>query len=737
MDVFSNFNNPLLNTISNNPQQDDLLTPGNKEANSKIIGDNILNLIKQNWINNPENTPEIISLQIKKDLISFYYKNINGEKKVDPEIEKQICNTWCIALKTRFSNIKKEIPLLLKREQRNVHKGGGNIVSETSSVSSPLADGFKGIGSFSEMLSKETQLSQTNTNDNRENEKNDILFKKLVQNKYEIYDEIFKQKPFGKSATVRNVRTLHENLISKILCNYSVINRKILVERLRNILLGNRQIEQNSKSINQLTENNSIYDLFITKLKNMSNINYTNQSSATPKQSTLVKTEGGGNQIPIYNPSAYIWDRITNYVDGEIKKEIKAKMSKYLIPEKIKSAFKDVFLQVNCDSLDLSNDILNDFLKKEFHSLLEVLCQNIPDKYAISILQNYISNNFENFTKSLNNIFMQIVTAIDAYSYNYENIASKIKDVINIEYPKFVLNQIPSNKENDELDKSCDKQLNTPPSSSGTSELVKMKNSDANSSFFNHFETTYLMPVFDVLKTNFYECTEDIDFLKELFDMYSGRSIKFAKQIQLQFESDDVDDYIQKYILTKHPYTLKIISECIKHVADIKFTKSFKLQNSTDLTTDGQEFTNILSQYAAFLMHSGAFDMPDINMSHKTPFIDFINKQLPIFFRDKLEIKAKIQKFIIGKAPQHQIKSYNESLQNIFSINKSSVSKNQRYTRKRRPKIVSINADKKPDLTKQIPEQKNSNNTEEKDLIEFDNSDLTKQIPEQNPNNTE
>jgi hypothetical protein len=79
-----------------------------------------------------------------------------------------------------------------------------------------------------------------------------------------------------------------------------------------------------------------------------------------------------------------------------------------------------------------------------------------------------------------------------------------------------------------------------------------------------------------------------------------------------------MDDYIERFILTKHSYTTKIISDCIRHAVDIKPDVIKHASNHPELTkyvsTD-----LLLSKYAAFLMYTASnLDTVDYDLSQTT-----------------------------------------------------------------------------------------------------------------------
>jgi hypothetical protein len=87
------------------------------------------------------------------------------------------------------------------------------------------------------------------------------------------------------------------------------------------------------------------------------------------------------------------------------------------------------------------------------------------------------------------------------------------------------------------------------------------------------------------------------------------------KQIQMQFNSNEVDDYIERYILTKHPRTTNIISKCIKHAADIKLVV-FQKEH-----LDDDEPNQLITEYSAYLMYLCCVE------GGRKPVVEYIQNQ--------------------------------------------------------------------------------------------------------------
>ena len=760
----------------------DLLEFDDVDGNIKMIGDKIIDKIKKNYIDgNPNNTPEKIKAQIKLDALTIYYEN-SGDRKVKKNIKEKVCQAWYGALKTRIEKIMKEVVLLLNKEDvakpTETTGGGGsassllgkmNSLKQLSDIPNSLdaANALKNVSSngmsMDLLTGVEPQLKLTEKEKEEQaktNAKNNLYLEKLIEYKSKLFEiENFEKRPLNRSATVSQVYSLHEGIISKILCNYAVINRDILVGELRKSILGksaiaelddynrNNNVWSNSPENANADEKQSVYQSFITKLRSLGDKENRNKSKpigakvSTPTEEEDPEKTGqkGGKvdkKIPEYIPSTYIWERIKGYVEERLQILIQEKMSlNKENTEGIKKGFQEVFLQANCDSLDLvspENKEMTEMLNQEYHRMLDYLCKNIPDKYAAPILQSYILRNFEEFTTYLATVFKEDAGIIESFFLGYRNVPSKMFEDADVKpvYPEIKREVVPKDADYDVLDNCCDKREGDKDlDATGVSDYIHTKNIGKEQSIKDQFTPSILLPAFNVFKKEFNECSENEDFLAILFNMYSGKSIKFVQQIQQQFSHDGVNDFIERYILTKHPYTTKIIAECIKHVSDIKITLSKTAPIVVD--EDGEvdetkktEFNNdlikLVSQYAAFLMHSGSILSPKIDTTVQNAYVNYLeNTLIPGF----TELFAKynqntefamldIKEGIIGRIPDQEKGSYNKALRTIFNANKSILSSARKFTRKLRVGL---------DSKKRYVSSLFSKNPESKETTETDN----------------
>jgi hypothetical protein len=786
----------------------DLLEYDDVEGNIKRIGDRIIDKIREDYIDgNPNNTPEKIKAQIKLDVLTIYYEN-SGERKVKNNIKEKVCQAWYGALKTRIEKIMKDIVFLLNKEDvaNPTTTGGGFSLGKMGSLGNlmgkkakpgtaedgPLvgaADALTNVSSngmpmdptqISDALSgaeQQPELSEDEKEKNKQeklNEKNNLFFEKLIEYKSKLFEiENFEKRPLQRSATVSQVYELHESIISKILCNYAVINRDILVGELRKIILGNnaiKELEGDDSNTTNPDEKDSVYQSFLKKIRGLGNEENRDKSKPISLQvpvtdsgpepvqdgnsiykfatsmlsrnsklspnatqqpnpdandavavaaaiASTVANENNNNQtggrvskqIPEYIPSTYIWENIKGYVEERLQILIQEKMSlNKENTESIKKGFQEVFLQANCDSLDLvsiENEEMTVMLNQEYHRMLDYLCKSIPDKYAAPILQSYILRNFDAFTNYLATIFKQDVSFIESFFLGYRNVPSKMFEDTDVKpvYPEIKREDVPADADYDALDDCCnkrdgDKDLDA----TGVSGFIKTENIGKEPSIKDRFTPSILLPAFNVFKKEFTECSENTDFLAVLFNMYSGKSIKFMQQIQQQFSHDGVNDFIERYILTKHPYTTKIIAECIKHASDIKITLAKNSKNvpkpvdedeaeSEEFETKKTEFNDniikLVSQYAAFLMHSAADISLKIDTTAQNAYIVHVDTQIEAFsglctqYSPETEI-VKIKEGIMNEIPEQEKGSYNNALRTIFNANKSTSNSVKRITKK-------------------------------------------------------
>ena len=621
-----------------------------------------------------------------------------------------------------------------------------------------------------------------------EETRNAIYFEKLINYKSQLFAiENFERRSLNRSATVSQVYNLHEGIISKILCNYAIINRDKLVGKLRKIILGQsaiNQIEEYKRNKRWLkgpdpdpkseakdpTQPKSIYESFIEKLDELGNfetykkpseqierpgdaipsspetpenrikigylqhfINFvkpkensttdpltpvtidpdtaaTNTANPTATNTanptvtntdntiTEGKTKGGGQpdkRMPKHIPATYNWEEIKGHVETELQLLIQNNIS--LDGTKtaaIKEGFKEVFLQVNCDSLklDKSNKFIKPKLNKQYELFLERMCKSIPDKRAANILKSYILRNFNTFAKFLKErVFDELYGPIESTLFSYRNVPSKLIGNDNIKpiYKEIDPNPVNLTGKDAELDKCCDERKGESGlNAEGVSEYFMTKKIGDEPSISDRITASILLPVFNVFKKEFVACSESPDFLQQLFDMYSGRSLKFMLQIRDQFSSNEVNDYIERYILTKHPYTKNIISECIKHAADVQTTLSENIKDVDNIKTH-------ISNYALFLMHTNCTNHK-IDKKTEHAYTNYILDNSNTLFNSFVSLDGGVMllknalnniiEFIITKGDDTQ-KSYNKGLGNVFGANKSIYSSSKKLTKKVRVRV--------------------------------------------------
>jgi hypothetical protein len=729
-----------------------LMTPNNNEVITKKIADQILTNIKNKYFDrNLNDTPEKVKARIKKDLLSIYYEPSN-KKNVKANLKELICRSWYSALKRRNDPILEDLVTLMDRpDEPDPEKMDGGRKSDDDDSDDDNDDNKSSLTPQPMQLVESKESSEMNAlpapvdfqSDNKNTNKlqnavpiaNDIspfnvtgpstpdtlskedetkkqklqyYIENLVKYKTKLIEVEYLQEPnLTTSFSVSNVNSLHESLISKVACNYAAIDRNLLVAELKKIVLGenaaNELTEYNKTKVwntsthsdNKMGEDeNSIYQLFIAKLRKLSNKKYKHNSEPivrSPPQSKIQVQKGGVGVVPEYMPPSYKWDNIKTQVEEGITKLIEEKIdTNFNIQNSIKEGFKEVFLQVNCDSLDLSSELNNTittYLNIEYRNTLDYLCKRIPDKYAISILQSYILRNFAGFAAFIETTLKIDQNPVKSYLLSYQNVTSLIfdnQDVIPV-HPKIIREVVPKDEENDKLDNCCnerkeDQKLDY----EGVSDYLVTKSVDNEPSIFDKFTPAVITPVFNKFKQLFTECAKDEEFLKELFDMYNGRSIKFIKQIQMQFTKDDngINDFIERSILTKHPYTKDNISECIKHVANIKFSL-FK-QTKNKINDKDVDVNKIFSQYALFLIYM-SLTPQEFNDTYTTPYIDFVQTQWKSFESEVNKYNNEIEllevNYIIENIPIQENTSYENSLKLIFDM-RSATSKQTRSSDK-------------------------------------------------------
>ena len=109
-------------------------------------------------------------------------------------------------------------------------------------------------------------------------------------------------------------------------------------------------------------------------------------------------------------------------------------------------------------------------------------------------------------------------------------------------------------------------------------------------------------------------------------------------------------------------------------------------------TSNQDEYTKkteltLVSQYAAFLMHSIAVLNPTIDTPTKIhSHITYVTGQIPIFnnllntYQDPISLDIKDN--IINQIPPNETGAYNKALRTIFSANKSTYNSVKRFTKK-------------------------------------------------------
>ena len=698
-----------------------LRSPGNINKNVKKIGDQIMIKIQEEYINNPANNKDNIKAQIKKDLLRVYYDEQN-KKKVKSDIHQQICGGWYAALNTRISEVMKDaVTLLNNNDNINSQQGGGfpfdllnkNPISELSVKPEIDASSFVKKNPLLPTADQATSDSEEEKKEETDKKTNEILFKEFIKYKQKLVEKKLTIPQWSLSATVSDFYKVQTNIISKTICNYALIERENLMNKIREIILGKDAIEMLKeykiskrwlpKKKGESSSGNSIYSSFLTKLEKLSDPTNTTKSSSITRSD-----QKGGNpdptveEIPKYIPSTYEWKKIEEYVESQIKLKINEKIyDGNEIPDAIKEGFKEVFLQANCDCLVMTdkNGSMVKYLNIEYKNTLDYLCINIPDNYAAKILQSYLLRNFKDVSAYFNRFintdkFFGMSKLFEDYVFGYNSLPPIFfsnEKIVPI-YPQIRIdNNIQKDSKIDNLDECCDERKGDDGlDSSGISEYMKIKNINKQSSMFDHITPAVLTAVFDIYKTEFNKCTDDEKFLEQLFNMYSGRSVRFLKQIKSQFDNEFVDDYIERYILTKHPYTTKVISECIKHLAKIKDDIVKKSEDNSDILDS-------LSKYAIFLMYSASvFEQLDVKKKDND-FIDELKITLDKFFESVLplingnsavnaavnaenEITNRIKNDIIDKVFPKNL--YVESLKTVFSKNSTRIAKARKMLKK-------------------------------------------------------
>jgi len=688
----------LSNMIPTGASKYDLLDPGVINKNNQEIGDKIVEIIKRKYFDSKK-LPSVsadyakdIKAQLLNDLISLYYGNGRIEKNVNPDMKQSICKKWYAALRKRTRPIIKDMVMLLKNYDK---------IQKTT-----FGGGFD-IPNLSDKLKQNLQGNIGGTASPGQSGENDHYYDEFIKYKSELFAyETIKEPSSSSSATYNQVTKLHQKIVEQVITNYAIIDRNELVEKLHKIILG----ENAAKSISNYKKNknwlgvspsaDNIYGTFIQKLETLSSTK--DESKDQLKVNSQVPNQddgqngGGKEEIPKYIPSTYNWDKIREYVDSKIQVLIKGNVE--LKAGMIKDAFKSVFRQANCDSLELieKNSIMKGFLQTEFESILKTLCENIPNSLAEKILCNYAERNFDNFSEFLgltvfslksetwdlvkNSISLFNGPYVTSFLSNKENSTPELPNLdMSVEQP-------PDADENECCQKRIeDAELVIENEQNESLEIIKGTPPDTDlKRMFEYINSSpYInISVFNVFKQQYISSAEDNEFLRVLFGMYSSRTVKFMRFIQLQFTLDTVDTYIERYILFKHPHTTKIITRCIKHAADIK-SKLEQKQKKQEQEQE-QSIVTQISQYATFLINQASTPSFELSKNSQYPFIDFIKKSSTSF--NSIVINQIISNMFDGKLidKTYTDLNYNNDLQSIFSVNNASSS---RKTRKILPTI--------------------------------------------------
>ena len=713
------------------------LEPVDVEKNGKKIGKEILGTFAEEQMKDIDQVianPEEFKKQIRKDLVYIYYEHektsphnvIFDPKQVRDDIKTHILGIWYAALDLRKNNIIKDLEFLLENHDKiipnpSLKKGGGMFTDGISKLKGKFAD-----RKIQRDLLKEIDADTT------EDRGDEFYFNKLVEYKKKLFSNNIKVSKDPKyHASGSQAVELHKNILEKIIKHYSGIPRNYLSNTLRRIILGDDAIGYIRQYKTKITYNqspnkaNGIYDLFMGRLSKLINPNNnipidlkslsTDDSVSIEKiylenveESALSDVEpnkGGGKTTLNSMPASYVWKYIKSYVSQDYRKLIKTNLEP--LSAHIKDAFKDVFRVVNCDALTFftaidsggddnktANDAMNTHLQDGFEQILKLLCEKIPDNYAVNILQNYIKNNADVFVQFLtDNVFKDPPSPKNTAS-NFENYVNNFLNHPDVqpEFPTFDFNKKYTNNQDIEayvtkLEKCCEKKLEDKDLSPDPSKVPKIIKGDdgaihltlneglpgmVESLAIPSKDKQYMeLPVFEVFKEQFMQCSNDVGFLKELFNMYSSRSIQFMQKVQGQFSDENVpmDEYIMKFILTKHKYTTKIVSECIRHAADLYLNLHNK-KKDTNNQDNKDNIKNLISNYTTLLIFS--VSKTSLNVSKPDQSSDYI-EFLAIFYTD-FQNNADIQKTVstvnavYSSLPEGK-KDYNAVLTDLFALN--------------------------------------------------------------------
>jgi hypothetical protein len=495
--------------------------------------------------------------------------------------------------------------------------------------------------------------------------KNNSHVEKIGLFKYQQFaEEYFKSLSINHAASTNTVKNAHIKLTRTVLCAYLANSLKELSENLKLILFNG---------------NKNIYDIFKSKVDIL--------TTESNKKSTPIvrqpKTQKGGNgEVDSHFPTTYNWEKIQSKVNTEIGNMIREKMKPMTNP--IQSAFKAVFLQSNCDALDLNSSdtkTMDTHLQLEYESILEMLCTRISNEKAQLIFLNYILRNYNELVNYLkDSIFANVnkkINMVEVFVNHFDGLADKMffdKNITPI-CPTIKRKPILPDEKTDKMDECCNERKSEQGlSSGGVSEWVKTKNIRNETSIINYILSTpsTLLPVFNIFEKQFKECVKDSKFISTLFSMYSGKSIKFMKQVQMQFDMEEIEEYIERYILTKNPYVKNIIGRCIKHTADVKYAifKQKDTDNEDDKTKKEKaakedKINTIMSKYSVCLMYLCCIEeyaKPD------EPIIDYVVTTLPPFLEkvEDVDTVIDISDNIIKKIPSQHKKTYINDLANLL-----------------------------------------------------------------------
>jgi hypothetical protein len=188
------------------------------------------------------------------------------------------------------------------------------------------------------------------------------------------------------------------------------------------------------------------------------------------------------------------------------------------------------------------------------------------------------------------------------------------------------------------------------------------------------------MSVFDVFKEQYSNVTKNGSYLGEIFGMYTSRSVKFMRLIQMKCDTEVVDTYIERYIVFKHKHTTDIIAKCIKHAADIKqhLTEYYK-QNTVDGPSKLDDIPMYIAQYAIYLIYQVSNAKFTVNDDKE--YYNKIKSNIEDPFKEPVsKMFTNIQTYIIDD--KYTESNYNADLKQIFAVNHKPTSQRTRKNRK-------------------------------------------------------